>query len=219
MSKYNQLSQLDIATDDEILASWTRMQHRSRTCNKTEFKQWSQACGIDYTDHALLLSDVLRRQNLLKPMTHYMPDFMHALCSNGVFQWVTFLLIQALSKSGLPDVWKKLQAFVQLWTEPAVHKCALHKFFEQKAVAKHKEAGKLKCAASEMLSLYKVLAYYVAICCLPVGFATLECLLFDLVQSLRLLLVYPCFGATRSQTIAISGRSCIVSHCFGRLGW
>ena len=62
-------SLLDIATDQEILSSWARMQERSTACNKTEFRRWSQASGVDYSQHSLLLSDKLKSQNLLRPIT------------------------------------------------------------------------------------------------------------------------------------------------------
>ena len=67
-------SLLDIATGQEILSSWARMQERSTACNKTEFRRWSQASGTDYSQHSLLLSDKLKSQNLLRPITQYMHD-------------------------------------------------------------------------------------------------------------------------------------------------
>ena len=85
-------SLLDIATDQEILSSWARMQERSTACNKTEFRRWSQASGVDYSQHSLLLSDKLKSQNLLRPITQYMHDYMHGLCPNGVLNWVFFFV-------------------------------------------------------------------------------------------------------------------------------
>lgn len=85
-------SLLDIATDHEILSSWARMQERSTACNKTEFRRWSQASGVDYSQHSLLLSDKLKSQNLLRPITQYMHDYMHGLCPNGVLNWVFFFV-------------------------------------------------------------------------------------------------------------------------------
>ena len=174
LAKFTKLKQLDIATDQQILSSWTRMQERSRSCNKTEFKQWSQASGIDFSQHALLLSSKLRAQKLLKPISQYMHDYMHGLCSNGVMNWIIFLLIQALAANGLANIWTLLHGFVQLWTQPAVHKCNVQRLFQAKAVEGHKKAGKFKCSASEILALYKVLAHYVQTCCLPNGICLLE---------------------------------------------
>lgn len=173
ISKYIKYSQLDIASDQEILDSWDRMKSRKKDCTKTEFKKWGQASGIDYSEHALLLSGTLREQRLLKPITQYMHDYMHGLCSNGVMSWILFLLIQSLQSNGVDDIWEQLHGFVQLWKQPAIHQCDLHRLFLAKAVKGHKEAKKFKCSASEMLSLYKVLAHYVHTCCLANGFCVL----------------------------------------------
>lgn len=174
LARFTKLSQLDVATDQEILSSWSRMQERSASCNKAEFRKWSQAAGIDFSQQALLLSDKLKSQNLLKPISQYMHDYMHGLCSNGVLNWVIFLWIQALASSGVADIWKTLHGFVQLWVQPAIHKCNLQRLFQAKAVEGHKKAGKFKCSASEILGLYKVLAHYAQVCCLPNGICLLE---------------------------------------------
>ena len=169
IAKFTKYSQLDIANDQEILDSWDRMKSRKKDCSKTEFKKWCQACGIDYSEQALLLSPILRSQNLLKPISQYMHDYMHALCSNGVMSWIAFLFIQSIHSNGVDDIWKVLHGFVQLWSQPAIHKTDLGRLFLPKAVKGHKEASKIKCSASEMLALYKVLAQYVHTCCLPNG--------------------------------------------------
>ena len=148
------------------------MQERSTACNKTEFRRWSQASGVDYSQHPLLLSDKLKSQNLLRPITQYMHDYMHGLCPNGVLNWVFFLWIQPLASSGVAEVWKA-HGFVQLWAQPAIHKCNLQRLFLPKAVEGHKKAGKFKCSSSEILGLYQVLAHYVQICCLPNGICLL----------------------------------------------
>ena len=174
LAQFTKLSQLDVATDEEILSSWSRMQERASSCNKAEFKKWSQAAGIDFAHQALLLSETLRSQNLLRPISQYMHDYMHGLCSNGVLNWVIFLWIQALASSGMANIWETLQGFLQIWVQPALHKCNLQRLFQAKAVESHKKAGKFKCSASEILGLYKVLAYYAQVCCLPNGICLLE---------------------------------------------
>lgn len=123
IAKFTKYSQLDIATDDEILQSWSRMAKRKKECSKAAFRQWSQASGIDFSDYALCMSSILQQRDLLRPISQYMHDFMHALCSNGVLQWITFLLIQSLQCNGAVDVWKQLEGFVQIWSHPASHKC------------------------------------------------------------------------------------------------
>lgn len=80
--------------------------------------------------------------------------------------------IQPLASSGVAEIWKA-HGFVQLWAQPAIHKCNLQRLFLPKAVEGHKKAGKFKCSSSEILGLYQVLAHYVQICCLPNGICLL----------------------------------------------
>ena len=69
ISKYIKHSQLEIATDQEILDSWSRMESKASSCNKAQLKTWSQAAGIDWSEKALLASPTLRKQNLLQPIS------------------------------------------------------------------------------------------------------------------------------------------------------
>ena len=73
-----------------------------------------------------------------------MHDYMHGLCQNGVLNWVFFLWIQPLASSGVAEIWKA-HGFVQLWAQPAIHKCNLQRLFLPKAVEGHKKAGKFRC--------------------------------------------------------------------------
>jgi hypothetical protein len=82
------------------------------------------------------------------------------------------LWIQPLASSGVAEI-RKAHGFVQLWAQPAIHKCNLQRLFLPKAVEGHKKAGKFKCSSSEILGLYQVLAHYVQICCLPNGICLL----------------------------------------------
>ena len=46
ISKYIKHCQLDIATDQEILDSWSRMQSRSKTCSKAQFKNGAKQLAL-----------------------------------------------------------------------------------------------------------------------------------------------------------------------------
>ena len=178
ISKYIKHSQLDIASDQEILSSWTRMETRANSCSKAQMKTWSQAAGIDWSAQALLASAILKKQNILRPISQYMHDFMHGLASNGVLTWITFLLIQSLYDSGEVDIWKKLHGFFTLWVHPKKGKVAVHRLFDNKAVESHKKASKFKCSASEMLGVCEIMAYYVELCCIPHGLCIAACRCF-----------------------------------------
>ena len=44
--------------------------------------------GLDFSIYALLMSDSLDSQNMLRPISGYVHDFMHGLLSIGVMGWV-----------------------------------------------------------------------------------------------------------------------------------
>ena len=167
---------LDIATDQEILDSWMRMRERRPSLNQQQWKQWQSAAGIDFDDSALLMSDILRTQEIIKPISGYCHDFMHGLCSNGVMNWIVYVLLQALFEEGLQNIWETLHGFLQLWVHPAFQShCKVHKLFESKMVESHRKAEKIKCTASEMLGLYRLLEVYIHTCVLKHDFCTLQC--------------------------------------------
>ena len=61
----------DIATDNEILEFWN---HGQEWATESLNALSSQATGIDFTEHALLMSTILRDQCILKPIAEYVHD-------------------------------------------------------------------------------------------------------------------------------------------------
>ena len=167
-AQYLQHSDLDINTDEEILASWDRLQANFRTCRKGEFNMVQQACGWTFSTCALMMSSFLKEQQLLKPISNYIFDWMHCMCSKGIMTWVIFWTIQSC-QAFKPQVWSEVADFVRLWSFPghAAGKTGhAASMFEAKRVAAHKKAGHLKCTASEILGVYAVLRLYMKTCIL-----------------------------------------------------
>ena len=179
LANYLKLKDLDLSTGEDILQSWQRMKGRKNTVNKGEWKVWCQVAGVDYTDHALLLSECLNELGLLHPTTSYVHDYMHALCSKGAMCFIAFWLIDELCLQGMTNIWTTLCEYLQLWVPPDSFK-AIKPFmlFLPKAVEGHKASKYIKCSASEMLSLYRPLAYFLHTCCLANNFLEKECLCF-----------------------------------------
>ena len=65
-----------------------------------------------------------------------MHDYMHGLCPNGVLNWVFVFVDPTACFSGVAEIWKA-HGFVQLWAQPAIHKCSLQRLFLPKAVEGH----------------------------------------------------------------------------------
>ena len=152
------------------------MKAREGHVSKGEWKKWCQAAGIDYSHGALLLSEPLQAQGLLKPCSHYCHDFMHGLASKGALAYVVCWVLQALSKGGLPDIWSTLHDYLQLWKPPkALGTFKAYKLFEAKNLEGLRTNKYFKCAASEMLSLHRPLEYYIRTCCLAHGLLEAHC--------------------------------------------
>ena len=172
--KYVKVSQLELASDEEVLASWARMQtraerHRAGFLSASDFKQWEQACGISWDENSLLASPSL--QGLLKPCTQWVHDWLHCLLSNGIFATATFLWLNSL------DMWETLQGYVGLWQLPK-HQQVLYNIsamLDPARVKKHKKSGKMNCTASELLSLEPILTHFAQTVVKPSGKHLEEC--------------------------------------------
>ena len=160
-SKFLKYEQLHIATDEEIIASWTRLKEKAATTTQAEFKQLQQASGLGYNHHALLSSDTLLSAGLLKPVSLYCYDYMHLLTSHGVLNDILYQVLESLPSS--VKVWQTLASWIQLWQLPKGYNCNPCKLFDAKAVTSSKKAGTFKCSASEMLSIYKLMQYFLQV--------------------------------------------------------
>ena len=166
-AQYTKLKDLVLATDADIVQSWQRMAARAAHDSKALFKQWQQACGISFSTYALMASPVLKDLSLLKPVTGYGFDWMHALCSAGVLNYTIFAVLAALQEAGL-DVWGQLDGFMKLWVLPGAQSDSrLHALFDTKSVNAYKKAGCMKCSASGILAMLKPLQYFIEVMRLP----------------------------------------------------
>eukprot|EP00973_Karenia_brevis_P030951 4269391-Karenia_brevis.AAC.1 len=94
-----------------------------------------------------------------------MHDWMHGLFSNGVFNLVFNLLLCTLEDGGMRGLYPMLQEYVSHWTWPArvANKAQnLGKIFDPLRRDGNRKACKFRCEASEGLSVYPVLAYWVS---------------------------------------------------------
>jgi hypothetical protein len=167
LEDYKITSKFLLCSDEEILQSWKRLEIKNSTENKTTFKKWQQACGFTFSPQALLMSKPLEHLGLLRPATGYVHDWMHALCSNGVLCYIMQWALEAIATTDMPNIWSTFCQYLQLWVWPGnlPGSAAFHKLFEAKKVETHKKNEKLVMSASEMLSIYPVLAYFMETCC------------------------------------------------------
>ena len=113
-------SDMDLATDAEVLAIADRLQARARTCTLQELRDWETACGMNYEPHGLLLDPQLRAKGVLAPVSQFVHDGMHALASAGALQAIVFLLLRDLEAAGL-SIYAMLEQYIGIWILPGGH--------------------------------------------------------------------------------------------------
>ena len=158
-SKFTKLSQLHLATDADILESWQRLRDKKDTVPVGVFSKWQQAAGITFSPHCFMASEEFQGLNLIKPVSLYCFDFMHGMCSHGLMQDTIFMMLESFSKNG-HKLWDTLHEWVGLWVLPRGYSCNLKSFFDTKSVSGCRKAGTFKASASEMLSIYKLLHFF-----------------------------------------------------------
>ena len=173
--------ELILATNEDVYQSFDRLSARLETERPAIFKAWEQATGWTYTQHGLMYCQQLRQH--FKPVDAYMHDWMHGVCQ-GVLNILALLVLESLQVSGL-DVFKSLAAYCNLFILPGIYK-SCRPFEIVSKMDTHRKAKRLKVSASDMLTVYPLLRYYVLTCgkhadCQAACSAFLSgCLLLDL---------------------------------------
>ncbi|CAE7259597.1 unnamed protein product [Symbiodinium sp. CCMP2592] len=164
-SNVTHLSECELATDQEVLTAFQTCQRLSRTMPKDQFAMYQQAAGITHNQHSMLLDQALLDQNILRPVSGYIHDWMHTMASQGVMQKSIWLLLSTT------NAWDHMESFLQLWTMPAALAKAgkLHDLFTPKRTKFYRENQRFKCTASECLGLTTLLQYMVQRLWLPAG--------------------------------------------------
>ncbi|CAE7212053.1 HMGS [Symbiodinium sp. CCMP2592] len=170
-SNVTHLSECELATDQEVLTAFQTCQRLSRTMPKDQFAMYQQAAGITHNQHSMLLDQALLDQNILRPVSGYIHDWMHTMASQGVMQKSIWLLLSTT------NAWDHMESFLQLWTMPgALAKAGkLHDLFTPKRTKFYGENQRFKCTASECLGLTTLLQYMVQRLWLPAGIQVDQC--------------------------------------------
>ena len=72
-------SQLQLVTNQQLLASYQRLHVRHGTRNKKEFAFWQEATGLSYFKFAIMLNQNLLSRNLVQPVSQFWHDWMHGI--------------------------------------------------------------------------------------------------------------------------------------------
>ena len=151
---------LEFTTDDAVRDKATRLNAFKAVQGVTAFQRTEMVIGFTWSPYNILCDPAL--QHVVKPVTQQMHDFMHGLFSSGVFNITLNCLLEVFEQSGLRTVYQQLSDYIEGWRWPGrVHNSTLHKIFEVKRRKGNREGGSFRCQASECLSVYPVLAFWV----------------------------------------------------------
>ena len=146
------------ATDSDLLGAVDRLAHRFST-GAPKFKDWEKASGLNHMEHGMLQNQQLRSKGVLEPVTQYVHDPMHCLLANGVMNIVLWLLLAALMP--FMNIWSILCSYVTHWNFPKhVKMDHLSDIFSEPRARSCLKAKKFKAMASELLSVYVILAFF-----------------------------------------------------------
>ncbi|CAE7513380.1 unnamed protein product [Symbiodinium sp. CCMP2592] len=150
-------SKLSLATDQSIHEAMAKLAEKKMLLNAADFSTWQQATGWTYNSCSLLQQEDQRW--LVRPVSQYCHDSMHTLLVSGVFQTVTWLVLEALQKQ-FPNLWEIADEYVAKWTLPRNISAKAEGMLGQSRAKACKEAETFKCTASEGLTLSPILACF-----------------------------------------------------------
>jgi hypothetical protein len=151
-------NELDFANDEDIRGSVRRLAEKRHTASAEDFKRWSQAIGFRHEPHGMLLDPTL--DVVVKPASQFTHDWMHAVFVHGVFNTVSYILMEACIRDGI-KVYELLHEYVGTFVWPArVGSATLKDMFSKKRSTASRKAKHFKCTASEGLSVYPVMCLF-----------------------------------------------------------
>ena len=136
VSTYTKVADLQLASSQEILESWVRMEKRSTTLSQKEFKLWQQATGITWNANSIVARQSLRAH--LQPQEQYVHDWMHCLLSNGL---IGLALVYIFDLGGF---WDGFANYIAFWSLPSQWaSIKVDKLFDTKSCERHKKIWKV----------------------------------------------------------------------------
>ena len=94
-------NQLDFATDEDVLGTVRRLSQFHANVSPQEFGMRETAAGFTHQPHGILLNE--RLQGVIKPVSQYAHDWMHAIFVNGAWNTVMILYMENFRQCGHKD--------------------------------------------------------------------------------------------------------------------
>ena len=199
---------VDLCTDNDIRGSVDRLATFAGTA---EYALRAQAAGYNHEPHGILLNDDLRP--IVEPASQYCHDWMHAICVSGVVNTIIFLLLAALTAGGFTHLYETLHDYIEGWHLPGSQGSTPPKdLFLKRRQTSNQKGKTFKALASEILSLYGILAVFVCRVALRAGIAPDACNAFlalcDLLDILQMCNLGKCIVGQLSAAVTTFLQKC-----------
>ena len=150
-------SELLFASSEEIAASIGRMKRKAQELNQGDFARWQQAAGMNYEPLGLLFDDDLK--DIIKPVTHFVHDWVHCLLVHGIFQSLMSWLLKSATALGF-QLQEALYQFCAEWHLPKAYVRDIKALWNAKRIKASQAAASFKCSASEALAAYPIITLF-----------------------------------------------------------
>ena len=163
--------------DASVRGCYMRLLEQSTRMNATRFRNAQQHQGFTFSVNSVLLEPDLL--DVVRPIANHQSDYMHGMANNGWFNFEAhrfFSTLEECPQFKISDV----QSFITTYQLPknfAQSKDYL-KVFTPSNWAASKAKEELRCYASDVLSLYPILARFVCVFVIPLGIARDACTSF-----------------------------------------
>lgn len=136
------------------------------TMSDAKLKTHEQHLGFKRNPYGLLHRARLRRH--IHPSLQFVHDWMHVMCVQGVINITLYLALKVLNAEGV--TWAMVYGFTSLWYLPFGAGGGARnpaEVLKPKRIETYKKAKRIKCQASEIVSLLPLVAIYLATLVLP----------------------------------------------------
>ena len=172
----NRSSDLILSTKRSILDTYADLESSKAVLNIGQFKAKQTRVGFKFSPHCIIKEESLRKY--IEPSQQNTNDFAHTTLL-GAFPVEFHLFLEAMREHCISS--KHLHAYLQRWVWPRKlegRAASARNVLCEKRARSSAKAGTLKAQASEVLSLYPVLAHWTAQVPLITGLLNAECTAF-----------------------------------------
>ena len=162
-------TRLIFATNEDIFGTVDRLQRRRLTDDAHTFEVRERTVGYHHLEYGVLLDPALR--DMVRPVDMHIHDPQHTLFVDGVVNAVIYLSCEAIHSdssqgphSRLKEFYAVTYAYLSAWRWPRKIGSNVCELFNATRVASWRTARHVKAPASDLISIYNVLQYFLATC-------------------------------------------------------